>query len=116
MSERDCSPLTFASHAYDDFHLLMPLWQVTSSHRGTVLLLACLRRSGVASLQSNPTRAAMRQCVAWSGEAHGREGQQLAWVATGNLERYSLLPADAPLLPAVQAAVAQYASMSTLGI
>jgi 8-oxo-dGTP diphosphatase len=26
VSERDLRPLTFASHAYDDFHLLMPLY------------------------------------------------------------------------------------------
>jgi 8-oxo-dGTP diphosphatase len=24
----DMQPLTFASHGYDDFHLLMPLWQI----------------------------------------------------------------------------------------
>ena len=33
-SEKCLAPLTFASHAYDDFHLLMPLY-------------ACLRWSGI---------------------------------------------------------------------
>jgi 8-oxo-dGTP diphosphatase len=26
----DLKPVAFASHAYDDFHLLMPLWQTTT--------------------------------------------------------------------------------------
>ena len=28
VQEDNCTPLTFASHAYDNFHLLMPLWKV----------------------------------------------------------------------------------------
>jgi len=39
--ERDCSPLTFASHAYDKFHLLMPLWQVRAPTMA-LRLSACL--------------------------------------------------------------------------
>lgn len=59
------APLTFASHSYPDFHLLMPLF-------------ACRR---------------------WEGIAHGREGQQLAWVRAQNLRDYPMPAADLPLIP-----------------
>lgn len=37
----DClAPLTFASHAYDDFHLLMPLW-ICRRWEGTVMAKEC---------------------------------------------------------------------------
>jgi hypothetical protein len=58
----------------------------------------------------------VRQCTAWSGEVQGREGQHLAWVASGDLERYDLLPADIPLLPAVQGAIADFANTNTVGL
>ena len=59
------APLTFASHSYDDFHLLMPLF-------------ACRR---------------------WSGTAHAREGQELAWARPKDLQAYPMPPADLPLIP-----------------
>jgi 8-oxo-dGTP diphosphatase len=62
------APLSFASHAYDDFHLLMPLFA----------------------------------CRKWQGTAHGREGQQLAWVRPARLRDYPMPPADLPLIPVLQ--------------
>jgi 8-oxo-dGTP diphosphatase len=62
------APLSFASHAYPDFHLLMPLY-------------ACRR---------------------WSGAAHGREGQRLAWARVSELSKYPMPPADLPLIPVLR--------------
>ena len=41
----------------------------------------------------------------WAGEPVPREGQALAWVAPGDLGGYPMPPADAPLIPAVTAAL-----------
>ncbi|NHN84661.1 8-oxo-dGTP diphosphatase MutT [Acetobacter musti] len=38
-------------------------------------------------------------CRRWHGTPEGREGQALAWVAAGDLERYPMPPADLPLIP-----------------
>ncbi len=62
------APLTFASHAYETFHLLMPVF-------------ACRR---------------------WTGTAHPREGQNLAWVRAGALRDYPMPPADVPLIAVLQ--------------
>jgi hypothetical protein len=43
-------------------------------------------------------------CRRWSGELHGAEGQQLAWVAASKLSDYPMPAADIPLVPAVAAA------------
>lgn len=59
------APLTFASHTYDDFHLLMPLYA----------------------------------CRKWDGIVQGREGQELAWVRAQDLNKYSMPPADIPIIP-----------------
>ncbi|HRY07900.1 MAG TPA: 8-oxo-dGTP diphosphatase MutT [Hyphomicrobiaceae bacterium] len=65
---RTCiAPLTFASHTYDDFHILMPLYI----------------------------------CRTWDGEITPREGQEIAWTRVNHLQRYSMPPADAPLIPAL---------------
>jgi 8-oxo-dGTP diphosphatase len=37
----------------------------------------------------------------WTGEAHGREGQEIAWVDRGMLHEYELPPADKPILTAL---------------
>ena len=58
------APLTFASHSYVDFHLLMPVFA----------------------------------CRKWEGVAHGKEGQNLAWVAAKNLRNFSMPAADIPLI------------------
>ncbi len=58
------SPLTFASHAYESFHLLMPLYL----------------------------------CRQWDGTVHAHEGQEIAWVRPSRLSRYSMPPADEPLI------------------
>ncbi len=64
-TQKSClAPLTFASHSYPGFHLLMPLF-------------ACRR---------------------WEGQAHGREGQALAWVRPEKLRDYPMPPADLPLI------------------
>lgn len=39
--------------------------------------------------------------MAWRGEAHGREGQHLAWQRCGAIEVGPLLPANAPILRAL---------------
>jgi 8-oxo-dGTP diphosphatase len=63
--EASClAPFTFASHAYADFHLLMPLYV----------------------------------CRRWSGIVSAREGQRLAWVRPERLAKYSMPPADKPLV------------------
>jgi 8-oxo-dGTP diphosphatase len=59
------APLTFASHGYDDFHLLMPLYV----------------------------------CRRWRGMVAPREGQRLAWVRAGRLDRYAMPAADKLLIP-----------------
>ena len=59
------APLTFASHTYDDFHLLMPLYI----------------------------------CRRWEGFVQPLDGQALKWVRPGDLRRYPMPPADAPLIP-----------------
>ncbi|MDA1133124.1 MAG: GNAT family N-acetyltransferase [Proteobacteria bacterium] len=56
-----------ASHAYGDFHLVMPLYLVRD----------------------------------WRGVPEPREGQQLAWVAPGDLDGRDMPAADAPLIAAV---------------
>jgi 8-oxo-dGTP diphosphatase len=58
------SPLTFASHAYEAFHLLMPLYL----------------------------------CRQWDGTVRAHEGQEIAWVRASKLSRYTMPPADAPLI------------------
>jgi len=64
----DLTPLHFASHRYDAFHLLMPLYG----------------------------------CTQWQGEPESQENQSLKWASLAELTRYPLLPADIPLLPAVE--------------
>ena len=59
------APLAFASHAYETFHLLMPLYV----------------------------------CRRWQGLAQPLEGQELKWVRAGDLKKYPMPPADAPLIP-----------------
>lgn len=59
------APLTFASHTYDNFHLLMPLYA----------------------------------CRKWDGIVQGKEGQELAWVRAQDLNKYSMPPADIPIIP-----------------
>jgi len=39
--------------------------------------------------------------TAWSGEAHGREGQEIAWCETSALAEYALPDADKPILTAL---------------
>jgi 8-oxo-dGTP diphosphatase len=72
-STRSClTPLTFASHRYPDFHLLMPLY-VCREWRGT-------------------PKAMEAQQIAWV------EIKDL----TCKNSQYAMPPADAPLLPALQ--------------
>ena len=40
-------------------------------------------------------------CRAWHGEPRPREGQELAWVAPGQLATLEMPPADAPLVAAL---------------
>lgn len=72
VGEACLSPLTFASHAYPEMHLLMPLYL----------------------------------CRRWKGVAQGREGQALRWMPPRDLATLPMPPADAPLLPALVAALA----------
>ena len=78
VAEGNLSPLTFASHAYADAD--SPFHLLMPLYTVTV----------------------------WRGDvgAVGREGQALEWVRAGDLRRKAMPPADAPLLPAVEAAVA----------
>jgi 8-oxo-dGTP diphosphatase len=65
VQEACLAPLTFASHTYPDFHLLMPLYV----------------------------------CRRWHGFVQAHERQALKWVRPRELARYSMPPADAPLIP-----------------
>src|SRR5574340_320755 len=40
--------------------------------------------------------------VGWHGEPHGREGQLLAWQAPGQVDVAPLLPANGPILSALE--------------
>jgi 8-oxo-dGTP diphosphatase len=77
----DLFPLAFASHAYGD-----------SSAADFHLLMPLwgLRR--------------------WAGAPAALEGQELAWVSASELDGFAMPPADAPLLPAVRAAMAAAAA------
>lgn len=48
-------------------------------------------------------RLDVRHVTHWDGVPRGREGQALAWVAPGKLGRYSMPPADLPVVAALQA-------------
>jgi 8-oxo-dGTP diphosphatase len=61
------APLSFASHAYENFHLLMPLYI----------------------------------CRRFEGSPQPREGQQLKWVRPKDLRKYTMPPADEPLVAAL---------------
>ncbi|TZF89512.1 8-oxo-dGTP diphosphatase MutT, partial [Cognatilysobacter lacus] len=43
----------------------------------------------------------VRQVETWQGPARGREGQALAWVPPDKLPRYSMPPADRPVVAAL---------------
>ena len=62
-----------------------------------------------------PARCAA-QCTQWAGEARGREGQKLAWVDSAQITQLDILPADVPLLPAIEAAVQEHACANTMGL
>ena len=64
VKEACLAPFAFASHSYDDFHLLMPLYL----------------------------------CRRWDGVVAPREGQQLNWVRPRDMGKYSMPPADVPLV------------------
>lgn len=64
------APLTFASHTYKNFHLLMPLY-------------ICRR------YESPPG----------FGSGNGRENQALKWVRARDLKNYDMPEADIPLIP-----------------
>ena len=58
------APIAFASHGYEAFHLLMPVFA----------------------------------CRKWNGIARPHEGQVLKWVSPRELSRFSMPPADLPLV------------------
>lgn len=64
------APLTFASHTYESFHLLMPLY-------------ICRRYEAPADL----------------GTGMGQENQALKWVRAKELRNYDMPAADIPLIP-----------------
>ena len=64
VKEACLAPFAFASHSYEDFHLLMPLYL----------------------------------CRRWDGVVAPREGQQLNWVRPREMGKYSMPPADMPLV------------------
>jgi len=47
-------------------------------------------------------RLEVRQVTGWKGQARGREGQALTWVAPDRLQRYSMPPADVPVVAALR--------------
>lgn len=64
------APLTFASHSYESFHLLMPLY-------------ICRRYEAPPAF----------------GSGSGRENQALKWVRPHDLKNYDMPEADIPLIP-----------------
>eukprot|EP00320_Phaeocystis_rex_P021542 CAMPEP_0119088226 /NCGR_PEP_ID=MMETSP1178-20130426/144695_1 /TAXON_ID=33656 /ORGANISM="unid sp, Strain CCMP2000" /LENGTH=147 /DNA_ID=CAMNT_0007071495 /DNA_START=215 /DNA_END=658 /DNA_ORIENTATION=- len=46
-------------------------------------------------------------CTAWEGEPVGAEGQELTWCSSEELESFAMPPADVPLIPAIQLALAE---------
>jgi 8-oxo-dGTP diphosphatase len=38
-------------------------------------------------------------CRKWDGIVQGKEGQELAWVRAQDLNKYSMPPADIPIIP-----------------
>lgn len=52
---------------------------------------------------SKRLRLDVRHVTHWDGVPKGREGQALAWVAPDKLARYSMPPADLPVVAALQA-------------
>lgn len=64
VKEACLAPFAFASHAYESFHLLMPLYL----------------------------------CRRWDGIVDPQEGQRLAWVRPRDMGKYSMPPADVPLV------------------
>ncbi len=71
VGEACLTPLSFASFAYPDVHLLMPLYL----------------------------------CRRWKGMAQGREAQASRWLPPRDLATLPMPPADAPLIPALIAAL-----------
>jgi 8-oxo-dGTP diphosphatase len=65
VKEACLAPFAFASHAYPDFHLLMPLYV----------------------------------CRRWDGTPQALEHSALKWVRPKDMSRYSMPPADLPLIP-----------------
>ncbi|WP_305806096.1 Nudix family hydrolase [Stenotrophomonas sp. YIM B06876] len=47
-------------------------------------------------------RLEVRRITRWTGTARGREGQAITWVAPEKLERYSMPPADVPVVAALR--------------
>jgi len=47
-------------------------------------------------------RLEVRHVSAWKGQPRGREGQALTWVAPDRLQRYSMPPADVPVVAALR--------------
>lgn len=64
ISESCLTPLTFASHRYEDFHLMMPLYV----------------------------------CRVWQGTVFAKEGQNFIWAYPEEFDKFSMLPADIPLI------------------
>lgn len=64
VKEACLAPFAFASHSYESFHLLMPLYL----------------------------------CRRWEGIVTAREAQQLSWVRPREMGKYSMPPADVPLV------------------
>lgn len=72
------SPLTFVSHTYPEFHVLLPVFSIRqwSAENGATLT--------------------------------GREGQQIAWVRAGQLRDYDLLPTATQMLPVLHEAAENF--------
>ncbi len=66
------TPLSFSSHSYPDFHLLMPFY-ICRIWQGQIHNIA-----------------------------QGSEGQNMKWAFANKLHKYNLLPADKPLIAILQ--------------
>jgi 8-oxo-dGTP diphosphatase len=102
----DLFPLAFASHAYGGGASTASDGAESNADGGDGT------SGGVPATKQAPFHLLMPLwgCRRWAGAPAALEGQELAWAAAVELDGFAMPPADAPLLPAVRAAMAAAAA------
>ena len=104
VEEADLKPLTFASHRYTSFHLLMPLYGEARA--------CCFLYQGTPICRLILSSSCWAVCTRWEGSVQGKEGQGVEWCDVTELRRRHMPAADSPLIPAVEEAVQRHAQCS----